>query len=221
MFSDVTNHEYHCSNLREERRSSHTNRNEHTSNSVPDSKPARTWPYTWRSTLRDVWSIWLKDIRARENMTTIINAIDINGRTVYIHDIYPTSKSIRNEKVVFRDVPFSVNDKEIIKFLNDQSEITVTSGVISARIRANDNTLTPFYNGDKFVFVKGLLLLSTHSHEFGALYYSRECGSAWPACQKTVNRAPIAGGGEVRHNLHSSLSSLDSSTACSLCRLES
>ena len=25
---------------------------------------------------------------------------------------------------------------------------------------------------------------------------------------KTVNRAPIAGGGEVRHNLHSSLSSL-------------
>ena len=33
-------------------------------------------------------------------------------------------------------------------------------------------------------------------------------GSAWPACQKTVNRAPIAGGGEVQHNLHSSLSSL-------------
>ena len=30
--------------------------------------------------------------------------------------------------------------------------------------------------------------------------------------QKTVNRTPIAGGGEVRHNLHSSLSSL--------CRLE-
>ena len=26
--------------------------------------------------------------------------------------------------------------------------------------------------------------------------------------KKTVNRAPIAGGGEVRHNLHSSLSSL-------------
>ena len=37
--------------------------------------------------------------------------------------------------------------------------------------------------------------------------------------QKTVNRAPIAGGGEVRHNLHSSLS-CDSSTACRLCRLE-
>ena len=33
-------------------------------------------------------------------------------------------------------------------------------------------------------------------------------GSAWPACPKTVNRDPIAGGGEVRHNLHSSLSSL-------------
>ena len=33
-------------------------------------------------------------------------------------------------------------------------------------------------------------------------------GSAWPACPKTVNRAPIAGGGEVRQNLHSSLSPL-------------
>ena len=30
-------------------------------------------------------------------------------------------------------------------------------------------------------------------------------GSAWPTCPKTVNRAPIAGGGNVRHNLHSSL----------------
>ena len=30
-------------------------------------------------------------------------------------------------------------------------------------------------------------------------------GSAWPACPKTVNRAPIVGGGRFRHNLHSSL----------------
>ena len=33
-------------------------------------------------------------------------------------------------------------------------------------------------------------------------------GSAWPACPKNSKSAPIAGGGEVRHNLHSSLSSL-------------
>ena len=33
-------------------------------------------------------------------------------------------------------------------------------------------------------------------------------GSAWPACPKTVNRAPIAGGREVLHNLHSSFSLL-------------
>ena len=33
-------------------------------------------------------------------------------------------------------------------------------------------------------------------------------GSAWLACPKTVNRAPIAGDGKVRHNLHSSLSPL-------------
>ena len=95
-------------------------------------------------------------------MTTIIKAIDINGRTVDVHDIYPTSKSIPNEKVVFKDIPFSVNDKEIIKLLSDQPGITVKSGVISARIRDNDNKLTPFYNGDKFVYVKGLFSPSIH-----------------------------------------------------------
>ena len=30
-------------------------------------------------------------------------------------------------------------------------------------------------------------------------------GSAWPACPKTVNRAPIVGGGRFRHNMHSNL----------------
>ena len=37
-------------------------------------------------------------------------------------------------------------------------------------------------------------------------FYEEHCqsssGSAWPACPKTGNRAPIAGGGRVQHNLH-------------------
>ena len=37
---------------------------------------------------------------------------------------------------------------------------------------------------------------------------SHPAGPHGRLAQKTVNRAPIAGGGEVRHNLHSSLSSL-------------
>ena len=54
--------------------------------------------------VRDVWSIWLKYIRAREYMTTTISTIVINGRTVDIHDIYPTSKVIPTEKGVFKDI---------------------------------------------------------------------------------------------------------------------
>ena len=51
-----------------------------------------------------------------------------------------------------------------------------------------------------FLFkVVGPGLVSTSS-----AFVSRSASHA----QKTVNRAPIAGGGEVRHNLHSSLSSL-------------
>ena len=40
-------------------------------------------------------------------------------------------------------------------------------------------------------------------------FHEEQCqpssGSAWPACPKTVNLAPIAGGGKYRHNLHISL----------------
>ena len=106
--------------------------------------------------LRDVWCIWLKDIRAREYLTTTVKVIDIKGRLIDIHDIYPTSKAIPNEKLVFKDTPFSVNDEEMIKFLDNQPGIIVKSGVITARIWDNDNKLTPFYSGDKFVYVKGL-----------------------------------------------------------------
>ena len=94
----------------------------------------------------------IKDIRAREYMTTV-KVIDIKCRSIDIHDIYPTSKAIPNEKLVFKDIPFSVNDEEIIKFLNNQPGIIVKSGVIAARIRDNENKLTPFYSGDKFVYV--------------------------------------------------------------------
>ena len=83
--------------------------------------------------------------------------LDIKGRSIDIHDIYPTSKAIPDEKLVFKDIPFSVNDEEIIKFLNNQPGIIVKSGVIAAQIRDNDNKLIPFYSGDKF-------MLKNYSH---------------------------------------------------------
>ena len=59
-----------------------------------------------------------------------------------------------------------------------------------------------------FLFkVVGPGLVST-SPAFVSSSASHPAGPHGRHTQKTVNRAPIAGGGEVRHNLHSSLSPL-------------
>ena len=59
-----------------------------------------------------------------------------------------------------------------------------------------------------FLFkVVGPGLVST-SPDFVSSSTSHPAGPHGRHAQKTVNRAPIAGGGEVRHNLHSSLSPL-------------
>ena len=59
-----------------------------------------------------------------------------------------------------------------------------------------------------FLFkVVGPGLVST-SPAFVSSNASHPAGPHGRHAQNTVNRAPIAGGGDVRHNLHSSLSSL-------------
>ena len=81
-------------------------------------------------------------------MTNKVKTIEVDGRHVEIHDIYHTAKLIINEKIVFTDIPLSVNENEIIGFLNNQSGIVV----IAACFCDNNNKLTPFYRA---MFVKG------------------------------------------------------------------
>ena len=68
-----------------------------------------------------------------------------------MHDIYPISKPIPNDKVLFRDLPQQVSNSDILEFLNDQPGIHVKSGVIFPRLRHSDNKLTPYCSGDRVV----------------------------------------------------------------------
>ena len=104
--------------------------------------------------VKGVWSIWLNDLHARKHMTDTVKGINVDGRKIVVYDIYPISRSIPNEKIVFKDTPLSENDKEILGFLNDQPGIVIKSGVIASPLRDNENNLTPFYTGDIFVYVK-------------------------------------------------------------------
>ena len=72
--------------------------------------------------------------------------MSMEGKSTYMISVRSQdSTTPPNEKIVFKDIPLSVNDKEILAFLNDQTGIVVKSGVIASRIRDNENKLTPFY----------------------------------------------------------------------------
>ena len=75
--------------------------------------------------------------------------IELEGRPIEMHDLYPTSNVVPNDKIVFKDLPPAVDITTIIQYLNK-------SGVIWTQIRDENNRLTPLYSGDRFVFVKGL-----------------------------------------------------------------
>ena len=64
-----------------------------------------------------IWSIWIKDRCARDYMINIVKVIELEGRAIEIHDLYPTSKIISNENILFKDLPPGVNDTTIIIFL--------------------------------------------------------------------------------------------------------
>ena len=113
--------------------------------------------------VRGIWSISLKSDRARKFMIHEVKTLKMINEEITIYEHYPPARSIPNEKILFKDLPFHVSNEEIIDFLKDQPGIIVKSGIISARIRDNNNRLTSFYNGDRFVFVKGQFKPALHT----------------------------------------------------------
>ena len=89
--------------------------------------------------IRGVWSVWLRSIRAKCYLSETIRDPGIGGVKLSMHDTYPISKPIPNEKVLFRDLPQHVSNNGILEFLNDQPGILVKSGVIFSRLRDSDN----------------------------------------------------------------------------------
>ena len=69
---------------------------------------------------------------------------------------------VPNEKIVLKDIPVWVPDSDVIQFLNNQQGIIVKSGVITARFRDQNNKLTPYFTGDRFVFVKRKMTKALH-----------------------------------------------------------
>ena len=131
--------------------------------------------------VKGVWSVWLRSIRAKCYLAGKIRDLEIDGIKVSIHDTYPSSKPIPNEKIVLRDLPPDVSDNAIRGFLKDQPGISVKSGVMFSRIRNNENKL-PFCSGDRFVYARGNIANAIHTT---ALIEQNKC-RVWHKTQETA-----------------------------------
>ena len=132
--------------------------------------------------IKGVWSVWLRSIRAKCYLAETIRDLEIGGVKISMHDTYPVSKPIPNEKVLFRDLPQYVSNNAILEFLNDQPGIHVKSGIIFFRLQDSESKLTPYCSGDRFVYVRGNMSQAIHST---ALIEHNKC-RVWHKSQETA-----------------------------------
>lgn len=104
-----------------------------------------------------VWAIYVKSTAGRLHMIDQIKYITIDSTNITIYDSYPKlTKKVPTEMIIFKDVPWNMDDRDIMSFLNKQEGITVASrDVMFSRIRDESGKLTQFYSGDRFVYVHG------------------------------------------------------------------
>ena len=104
-----------------------------------------------------VWSIWLKSVQARDYLLREAKVIRIHRNSIELFDEYPIIQTkFPSEKVMFRNLPFDVDDRDLLDYLYSQPDIQIkTRNVIHARIRNQNRELTSYYSGDRFVYVRG------------------------------------------------------------------
>ena len=73
-----------------------------------------------------------------------------------LYDEYPTvTRRVTTEKVTFKDLPFHVEDKDILAYIYSQPDIQITTkNIIQAKLRNQQRELTPFLSGERFVYIK-------------------------------------------------------------------
>lgn len=109
-----------------------------------------------------IWTIWLSSPQARDTVS-MKRTIEMDKMQIEIFVTYPTAKHVPNEKVTFKDLPLWVDNRAIIEYLENQPGIIIKSDVVSARHRDYNNKLTPYFSGDRFVFVKGGMKTAIHT----------------------------------------------------------
>ena len=67
------------------------------------------------------------------------------------------------KKNVFRDLPMSLSNKDILEYIGTQPGLIAKSGVILGHLRDSAERLTPFFLGERLVYVKRKFTQAIHN----------------------------------------------------------
>ena len=103
--------------------------------------------------VRGLWEIHIKTSVARDKL--LLKGFIFRENLILLHASDPfAAQHIPSEKITIRDVPFHCSDAHVMKYLRSQSQLKLRSNIIAGKIRNNNNELTDFLNGDRYVYVE-------------------------------------------------------------------
>ena len=84
------------------------------------------------------------------------------------------------EKVILKNVPFHVNDEDLLKYMYSLPDVSIqTKHIIPARLRNETSELTPYLSGDEFLYIRGDFrrvspsLISINNYKCCVLHHSQ------------------------------------------------
>ncbi len=108
--------------------------------------------------IRGMWRIYLKQPSLKVELL-VKGELKLREAKVTLYEQNPYVTKMKlpttpREKVTIKDLPLSVSNEEIVKFLTSKSIVAVTP-VKDAKERDQDGKLTDYKNGDRFVYCVG------------------------------------------------------------------
>ncbi len=106
--------------------------------------------------IQNVWRLYLKDNKSRADLF-MKETMVIAGKPIQIFDQdpaqFPKSRFRQNDKITVKDVPFHISNDQIKEMIESAGAI-FASPVKDSYERDEDNNMTSYKNGDRFMYVE-------------------------------------------------------------------
>lgn len=101
-----------------------------------------------------IWRVYMTNRTARLNL--LASSLKLVNKIIAIYDSNPFENNTkRQERILIKDLPFSITDQQLCDYLNAFKQVNLQSEILYGKIYNEDNGLSKYNNGDRFVYAKG------------------------------------------------------------------